>query len=103
MSLSCSCDFDEPPKVFSQRIVKAKKPHKCCECRKEIKPGDTYEYTFGVWGGDAAAYKTCEPCADLRESLQDAGFCMYFGGLKSAHEEYLSEYEPPAMKAKGTD
>ncbi len=91
MGLICECD-DDGPALFKEDMVKAKKQHKCCECCKPINPGDVYEYAFGVWGGDAGSFHTCEKCSDLRQSLIAAGFCLAFGELQYGHQEYLENY-----------
>jgi len=96
--LSCGCD-EYGPDVFSQKTVKARKEHKCCECGDVIKPGDVYDYIFGVWEGDASTFKTCEKCADLRDSMYAMGFCMMFGSLQEDYKEYLDAYNPPRLSA----
>ena len=92
MSLTCECDWDAGPEVFREKIVRAKKQHVCCECRKEISPGEDYEYVFGVWHGEAQSFHTCETCSDLRASLNEHGFCCNYGDLKYEHQEYIEHY-----------
>lgn len=53
------------PKCSTVVIRKARKEHKCCECRKVISKGDKYEYLSGVWD-EPQSYKTCISCADMR-------------------------------------
>jgi len=98
MGLACGCD-DLAPSVFNEKFVKARKEHKCCECGKDIAIGEIYEYTFGVWDGDASSYHTCEKCSDLKASLSGLGFCLVYEELHEAHQEYLSEYMPPKLTA----
>lgn len=86
--LSCGCDDDEGPSVFREKLVKARKNHKCCECNGSINKGDIYEYTFGVWEGKAESFHTCEKCSDLRESMQALGFCVAYGNLLNDHVDY---------------
>lgn len=40
----------------------------------------------GAWG----TAKTCEACADLRDSLTEV-WCPELGGLRGAYQEYLEE------------
>jgi len=47
----------------------ARKEHKCCECQLIIAPGDKYQIVKGCWEGKWEQYKTCSPCADLREEI----------------------------------
>jgi hypothetical protein len=66
---SCVCAYvypDNPAEFVSERVVVAKKKHKCSECRREISIGEPYEYTFGVWDGDPGVYKTCNDCLSVR-------------------------------------
>ena len=86
------CECDEGPSVFREKIVKARKEHKCCECGATINKGDEYEYTFGVWEGEASSFHTCEKCSDLRASLTELGFCITYGDLHDVHNEYKAEY-----------
>ncbi len=30
----CSCDGGEPPRVYSSKRLRARKQHRCCECRE---------------------------------------------------------------------
>lgn len=100
MSLACGCDIDGAPSVFRQKMQKARKQHKCLECKKIIEIGELYEYTFGIWEGDADSFHTCEDCSDLRDSMEAMGFCPTYGELKDEHKEYISEYQPPILKHK---
>lgn len=87
---SCCYDYDAP-EFFNETWAKARKPHKCCECGAQIKPGNTYQRAAGKWGGELYSYKTCEKCADLRDSLADV-CCPLFRGLYEAYWEYLFSF-----------
>ena len=63
---------------------KARKEHKCGECRKSIERGDKYQYISGIWEGEPSSYKTCLSCAKLREKAQ----------LKASALEYDEEFYP---------
>lgn len=86
----CDC---ERPSCSVETLRTARAPHKCCECRAAIYPGETYEYVSGIWDGAPSSYHTCMPCAELRagvvRSLEryDCGPC--FGGLHG----YIRDYE----------
>lgn len=56
--------MSEQPQVFSTKQVKARKPHKCCECHEDIKKGDLYQYYSGIWD-EPASYKQCTRCAEI--------------------------------------
>lgn len=52
---------DERPEVWREKIVKARKPHKC-ECREIIQPGELYWYGFGVLDGESYTMRWCRRC-----------------------------------------
>jgi hypothetical protein len=58
-----SVDF---PSVFSEKVRKAHRQHKCCECQGIIKMGENYHLDKGCWDGKWAEFKTCMECDDLR-------------------------------------
>jgi len=88
MGSCCYEHFDTP--VFSESYRKAAKDYKCCECRVAIQRGDTYQRTSILQDGMWFDYKTCEDCADLRESLSDVD-CLYYGGLSECYTNFLIE------------
>lgn len=77
------------PDFFSERISKARKETKCCECGKKIQKGQKYWYCAGKWDGEMSYYRQHIECRDacyaIQKHIQD---CIPFGGLW----EYLSEY-----------
>ena len=87
--MSCYCE--SAPSMFVATWPKAKKSHKCCECRRPIKIGDEYERVAGVWDGDFAYFKTCESCAGLREALTEVS-CPSYGGLSDDYWNYLERF-----------
>lgn len=58
----------DAPSVFSACAYKAKTPKRCCECGREILPGELYEYVFGVWD-DPIQFCTCAECYETREQM----------------------------------
>ncbi len=58
-------DYDAPA-VHCDRLVRARKEHKCCECGDTIRAGLLYEYTTGLWDGFWSTYKTCARCVNIR-------------------------------------
>ena len=88
--MSCYCN-DSSPSMYVETWHKARKEHKCCECKRKIKPGDEYERIAGVWDGDFSTYKTCEVCAGLRDALAEFS-CPTFGGLGEEYFNYLDGF-----------
>lgn len=81
MSMSCDAGDYELPEFSSQKTVRAAKEHECCECREVISEGTKYERFSGKWEGCVRTFRTCERCADLRDSYAVAGHCFAFGSL----------------------
>lgn len=85
----------EPPKAYRQVIRKARKQHRCYECRGLIEKGEEYHYHSGIWD-DPAAFKVCSDCEQLREDL-DKGSDIYettpFGGISDWASELGGEIQ----------
>jgi len=84
----------------TQTTVKAAKQHACCECRSLITVGQQHAKNSGVFDGAAFSYRTCLPCAEVRDWLDaklravdylnsDEG--IEFGALRAELAEYASE------------
>jgi len=72
--MECYCepsDTDDYSEVWNVTWHTARKPHKCCECLEEIKPGQKYEKIFSVFDGGIQTYKTCEFCAKEYEAFRE--------------------------------
>ena len=89
MSFSCGCDSDGYVEFYSVSERRARKEHKCCECRSPILAGDLYEYRSYKFYGSIYSNKTCERCVDLRTSYEAMGFCLSPGELWEGHLEEL--------------
>ncbi|TPV96148.1 MAG: hypothetical protein B7733_06260 [Myxococcales bacterium FL481] len=55
------------PSAFIEYERKARKSHTCGECRKPIRPGDSYEEVTGIWDGHPGRHRTCQRCKRVRE------------------------------------
>jgi len=76
---SCDADIDYPPTVYTITRPKARIEHCCCECDELIQPGQHYENVKGLWDGQWRVYKTCLPCAGIRDDY----CCSYnYGELR---------------------
>ena len=75
-------DYDAP-KLYEEKIVKARKEHKCSECCEVIMIGDRYMLHVGLWDDHWSKYKTCPGCmeiiADARK--EDSDFAYAFSQL----------------------
>jgi len=101
MGLSCSCgDFDIEPGTWYWEDNSSLKPMdrrarrvKCCSCKKIINDDDLvvefYRYmpldedsiTYKIHGEarQLASWYECEECTDLREALEELGYCVNLG------------------------
>ncbi len=59
----CLCPGDyEPADVFSTKLVKARKEHRCVECSRVIPVGYTHERVNILYEGQWSTYRTCRLC-----------------------------------------
>lgn len=69
--LGCICLLDNydgaQAEVCTETYRTARKEHRCCECGGTIQPGAVYEYVRGLWDGYWSTFKTCLPCARIRQ------------------------------------
>jgi hypothetical protein len=94
------CEF------WDSKIVKARKPHKCYECRREIPVGAQYEYVAGKYDGDFFTHKTCLVCAEIRDSFSCGGGVQYGSLWEDMHYAFpevttgcLTKLKTPEAKA----
>lgn len=89
---ACYCDYD-PATVYRVSLHKARKPHVCIECLAPIYVTEEYEYTFGIWEGDAQTYHTCMLCRELRQwaTISVPCFCWYYEMLHENVRDMVDE------------
>ncbi len=78
-----SCEF------FHVEVRRARKPHKCSECSKEILSGERYEHATGKFEGDMWVADTCLICAEIAEAFYCNG--RIFGGELWDQMDYCFE------------
>lgn len=54
---------------YTSSTPKARKNHKCFECRGNIDKGEQYRVFSGIWSDGPERYKFCKDCWDLRNEL----------------------------------
>lgn len=83
---ACSCDFDYDwiAEVHREKVVTARKEHKCIECSETIKVREKYHYIFQIGDGDIHQAHVCVPCERIR-----ADFCAPYHMLREMIQEYL--------------
>jgi hypothetical protein len=96
------CDF------YAASVVKARKPHRCCECGRSITPGTNYKYVSGKYEGEFFTCKTCLPCDEILRVFSCGGSVMHeclwedmrdyvFDQLTTANECFR-KLSPPAKE-----
>jgi hypothetical protein len=100
-------DCDEMASVITEEIRRARKPHRCYECKSTIEKGDTYEYTAALWEYEWHHMHVCLDCVSVRDSLFRRGFT--YGEIWEDLKDFMEEQEPdwvlvekctPTAKAK---
>jgi len=96
--MECSCDVypfaideSEQAEIYTQKTTKARKIHKCTECKREILPGEKYELFKGKWEGDFQTYKTCKDCLSVRGQFFSNGWI--FSNLWSDLNESFNDWD----------
>lgn len=82
--------------VYDVARPRAGKDHACCECGGTIARGTRHERVKGMWDNSWSTYRTCAPCAEIRDHFA-CGNGVCFGQLW----EDLRENFFPDMKAGG--
>ena len=61
--------MNEMPKCSTSVDRKSRKIHKCDGCFAEIKSGDKYRYTSGIWD-EPDSFKHCLNCANVLDNFE---------------------------------
>lgn len=97
-----SCCFDtDPVDVFNEKWRVAAKDHRCCECGAVIRKGALYQRVTMLYEGIWDDFKTCEQCADLRDSLSEVD-CPYYRGLSECYTNFIAETGLAGLVKPGT-
>lgn len=79
-------DYDGYCEVWNESIRKARKEHRCIECGGTIQVGESYQYVFSVYEGNATTDHTCMKCVAIRAEVQR---------VEESHGCHGSEAIPP--------
>lgn len=94
----CSLDYD-PPTMYVRKTVKARKPHRCCECGRAIEPGEQYQRVVGVWDGTFDKHTTCGQCVSAADLLMKHCHGFMHCGIYEDIAEHVDRSLPWGMKA----
>lgn len=87
VSLSSYDDWYYGGGFYSERTVRARKPHRCKECGRTIKVGASYVRVAGKHDGSVWSEAICAPCMSLLKSFsEDGSWCFgeMWGEFRSA-------------------
>lgn len=73
-------DDGEPAQLYQEKMVKARRQHRCYECGRPIQPGSVYERVSGRWEGEFSVYCFCIDCSSISRGLS-CGDGRMFGNL----------------------
>lgn len=90
----CYCDYGEPADVYTKKVVKARKVHRCYECSHSILPGQTYERVKSLYDGMWDVANTCPRCLDAREYITAHApcFCWLHGSMLDDAKAVIEQY-----------
>lgn len=87
----CMYDYSEPAQLLSASSPKARKDHKCDECRRVICKGEIYKAESTLYEGEFSAHKTCTHCMVAREWLSDECGGYVWSAVVEDIGEHVSE------------
>jgi hypothetical protein len=93
-------DYDGSYEFYSDRVVRARKLHKCYECGRQISIGSQYQRYSGKWEGQMDSFTTCLDCMNIREGLSRDGRWPPFGQLWDEIHQVFGEVVSTACLAK---
>jgi hypothetical protein len=101
----CMMDYcDDMVTMLSESDPKARKPHRCNECRRVIAVGEKYHVDRYVFDGSMTAHKTCAHCMVAREWLAKECGGWVFGSVEEDLDEHLDSHGFGLMRiARGMD
>ena len=90
--MECStvyCECDDYCTCLSSTRPKARKEHKCNECKRIIPIGDKYLREVTLYDGEVEAWKTCKDCESIRDNFFTGGY--YYGEILYTLREHIYE------------
>jgi hypothetical protein len=66
-------DYDGTPEFQTICDVTARKVHRCCECRRQIMPGQVYRRCSWKFDGNFGFSKTCHVCVEIHDTFNCDG------------------------------
>jgi hypothetical protein len=88
----CMIDDCERAEFYHRKQVRARKPHKCSECSREIAAGELYERVVGKWEGHVDTILACAQCQEAREWLSVVCDGYAHGRIYEDLREHVDHY-----------
>ena len=70
-------DDGEACEFYAERIVTARKDHRCAECQEPIRVGDQHHVTSGKYDGEFFSDRFCEACWEIAAEFSEDGSRMF--------------------------
>jgi hypothetical protein len=90
----CMFDDADPNDWYSEEWRKARKPHKCCECGREIAVGEKYLRASCGGNGSVNTYKQCAHCTEAGKLLLRKCSGYVFGLIGKDLAEHVDAIYP---------
>lgn len=101
IAVYCPTDAESPEFYWvhwpvARNFSRPRKPHKCEECRRRIRPGERYERVHGKWDGSVSTIKTCDHCVRMRELAVEKipCFCWVHGHTREDIQAFCDDETP---------
>lgn len=78
----------EIPKFYDERLVTARKPHKCCETGRIIQPGERYWRITGKWDGTVKTFCQSEAAYHFARYINGVGDGPNAGNMSRYDSEW---------------
>ncbi len=93
-------DMNDLPEFHVEKIVVARQPHVCCECKGAIQKKERHEVVKGKWDRRIDTFRTCALCLEIRGAF----FCRTwtYGAMWEDLQDQLFQYFSEACVAKLT-
>jgi hypothetical protein len=88
-------DCDEMSTIVQDERLVARKEHKCSECCRVIRVGETYNRQRLKFDGEMSTHKICAHCQVVRDWLgSECGGWVYGEMEEDIREHFFEGYEP---------